>query len=582
MSKLGGRWSRPRGFASKMWIPDGAEYDRTLPDRYEKFCGDYLRFPEGVKGGLPVEWDNWQLDKISRPLLGLRWSATGRRVIRQALMVSGRGNAKTTKAAALALFFLVGMRERNPEIDLFALSSVQAGRMFRVVERFILAHPTLDRNLNISSHRKIVKVPETGGELVVRTGDANREVGLIPSLAIIDELLSQRNSDLWDAVRTSMGKRPDSVLLSFTTPAIGPESFAEGEYRRAKDVVADRSIAPHYLPIIFEADKDDDVFSPRTWRKANPALRSGFLAMDVVRSEAEAARRDPKELHSLKVFRCALWPEAGHGFLDMLQWDKAAVGLPPRERLAELPCFVGIDMGGWDDLTSACFLFWDREADVCYAMWKHWSTLRSYETLNHFTNGDWRRWDETDSCDLTIHTGKWVDGTEVADWVAEKAKEFKVISIGVDSYRSGELIRLLGDEGYGLPIQQLATTGKSMQAGTERIAAAVEAGQLRHSGDPLARWCASNAAVKYDAWQYPKVVKPDPDENRTKIDAVVAACFAADRWLWWERTQQDHIPDEGWLPWDEEDDKPADHFDNEDAPAPDGEERPEAYLPWDD
>ena len=63
----------------------------------------------------------------------------------------------------------------------------------------------------------------------------------------------------------------------------------------------------------------------------------------------------------------------------------------------------------------------------------------------------------------------------------------------------------------------------------------------------MARWCASNAQVKYDAWQFPKVVKPDPSEQRTKIDAVIALVFAADRWLAWEREGGEEEL-QAWLP----------------------------------
>ena len=199
-------------------------------------------------------WSPWQLDYISRPILGLRWKNTGRRVIRTAFFLSGRGNAKSTKASALSLFFLVGMGEATPEIDLFARSRVQAQRLFRVVARFVRASPVLDGNMNVSQHLKQVMVPQTGGELVVRSGDAEAELGLNPSLAVVDELLAQRNRDLHDAVRQAFGKRPEGLYLMLTTPAIGPETFAEQEYRQAKQIQADRSLDPSYLPIIFEAD----------------------------------------------------------------------------------------------------------------------------------------------------------------------------------------------------------------------------------------------------------------------------------------------------------------------------------------
>ena len=110
---------------------------------------------------------------------------------------------------------------------------------------------------------------------------------------------------------------------------------------------------------------------------------------------------------------------------------------------------------------------------------------------------------------------------------------------------------MLGEDGLGLPVQLLNQSAKAMQAGSERVQDLVKGGQLLHNGDPIARWCGANAQVKYDANLFPKVVKPDPNEQRTKIDAIIALCFAADRWLAWERDGGEHIP-EGWLPWDEE------------------------------
>ena len=221
----GGKEVQPDGFLSPLWVPDGAFYDESLPTQFEVFSRHYLRFPDGFKAGEPVVWAPWQLDRITRPILGLRWQNSGLRAIRTAFFLSGRGNAKTTLASAIALFYLLVIDEGNPEIDLFAKSRVQANRMFRVVSRFVRASEKLDTNCNVSNFLKQVIVPETGAELVVRSGDAESELGLNPSLAIVDELLAQPNRELWDTVRTSFGKRPEGLLISMTTPAIGPESF---------------------------------------------------------------------------------------------------------------------------------------------------------------------------------------------------------------------------------------------------------------------------------------------------------------------------------------------------------------------
>ena len=178
--------------------------------------------------------------------------------------------------------------DAQPDIDLFAVSREQADRVFKEASRFVQNSETLRGGYDIMSDRKIIHpagIRNFG--LHTRSGDSKAELGLRPTLAIIDELLSQRNRDLWDAIRTGMGKRPDSLLISFTTPDVQVETFAKKEYERAKAVTRDRSSAPDYLPIIFEPEPEDDPFDRQTWVKAAPALESGFLDWAAYESEAQ-------------------------------------------------------------------------------------------------------------------------------------------------------------------------------------------------------------------------------------------------------------------------------------------------------
>ena len=542
-----GEWDKPTAdFSKPIWIPDGAYYDASLPMGFELFSRTLLNFTDGFKQGEPIVWADWQLDDLVRPMLGLRWSDTGRRVTRKVFFLAGRGNAKTTLAAAIGLFGLTAM-DKNPEVDLFARSKEQADRMFKTIRAFVYAEPEFDKMMNVSVQVKKIHMLDGVGELVVRSGDAEAELGLNPTIALVDELLAQRNRDLWDAINTAFGKRPEGLLITMTTPSVNVETFAEEEYNNAKAISKNRELDPTYLPVIYEAGEDDDPFDRQTWLKANPGIESGFIDEQIIASEASAAQRDPTQLHSFKVYRCALWAQAGHGFLDMTQWDLGAGEMPSVEFLETLPCFMGLDMSATNDLTSVCLLWWDEKAEQAYAAWEHWTLEKIAAEMTKFTHGQWPVWLDADTTKVNVSNRSWVDHEDVAERVIELYDQFGPYGVGIDSYRARSLNKLLGPDGAGLPIQQLRTTGKSLQAGSEHFAKLVAGQAVRHNGDPIARWCASNATVKYDAENYPKVVKPDPNEQRTKIDAVVAACFAADRWLGWERDGGEHIP-QGWLP----------------------------------
>ena len=347
------------------------------------------------------------------------------------------------------------------------------------------------------------------------------------------------------ALRWASG--PTSLLISFTTPDVSVETFAKKEYDRAKAVAANRASLPDYLPIIFEASEQDEPFDRQTWVKAAPALESGFLDWAAYESEAHEAKLDPTALHSFKVYRLAIWADSGHGYLDMTLWDRNISELPDREYLASLPCFFGLDMALNEDLTSLAMIFRDDHKGCLWAIWRHWMTDVTFRRVNNFTHGDFGLWVKEASVDIHEYQGNYVDGREVADQTAELALEFKPFAIGVDSFRSREMHKLLGEDGYGFQVDLLSQTGRSMQAATERISAEVAAQRLLHNGDGVARWAAANCEVKYDVYGFPKVLKLGGEpKSPIKIDPIDALLMACDRMLQWEKEGEQVA--EAWLP----------------------------------
>ena len=554
--KRGGRWISPKELhGGSLWLPEGARFDPEQPRRFERWCFKNLVFPAGFGGGKPVIWQEWQREHIIYPLLGLFWDdppedvPVGSRVVQQMFYLSARGTGKTTIAAALALWVLDDGWDPQPDIDLFAVSREQADRVFREAARFVQNSETLRGRYDIMSDRKIIHPAGVRNHgLYTRSGDSKAELGLRPTLVIFDELLSQRNRDLWDAARTGMGKRPESLLLSFTTPDVQVETFARQEYEQACRVRDDRAAYPHYLPVIFEADPDDDPFDEKTWEKAAPALGGQFLDRGVYRREAEEARHDPLAMRAFLVYRLAIWADAGGGWLDMGQWRKSAVEMPSREELAEMTCFFGLDMAANDDLASLAMLFVDNERGVLWVMWRHWMTDLTKRRVDKETQGALTRWMAEDNVDIWEFQGGWIDGPDVAEQVNDLAAEFRPEDIGIDSFRSREMFKMLGEEGLGWKVTLLRSTGRSMQAATERVAGEVGATRLRHNGDRVAEWAAGNCDVKYDPSGFPKVVKRGGDPTSPlKIDPLDALLMAMDRMLAWER-EGGEFEAQAWLP----------------------------------
>ena len=523
------------------WLPSDSYYDASLPDKFEQFCYDYLVWPHGFRAGEPIVWADWQRDRVIRPMFGIRRKATDLRRIRTVFICAARGIGKTTFAGALGLFGLAAMNEPAPNVDLFAFSKPQASLMFKAIAHLVRNSPVLAQELSVKDASKVVEYKRTGGELVARTGDDNAEVGLNGHMILFDELLSQKDRALWDVIVTSMGKRPEGVLIVLTTPSKKVQVFAKREYMNAKEIQVDRKLDESYIPIIFEADKDDDMFAESTWHKACPALADKYIDIEIYRSEANAAQRDATKLHAFKVFRLALWADSGHGYINMDKWDENIADPPSIEDLVEMKCYIGVDMAGTTDIASACLLFYDDAAETCYALWRHWTTEVMSEKLNEWTQGLWSLWVQNPSVHVSEAKGRWISAVEVANTVIQDSDVFEPIGIGIDSFRSHELNKEFSE--YELPVQLLAQTGRAMQASIERVSAMTSANKLFHNGDPIARWACNNADVIYDSQGYPKVVKKDLEERCVRIDPVDALCMAMDRRLEDERTPTEQVLD---------------------------------------
>ena len=571
MSKLGGKLTKPTGFKHAIWIPDGCDYDPLLPDHFEEFCSSFMKFPDGHRAGQPIAWSDWQRDLIIRPTWGLRWKDSGLRTIRTRFFLSARKTAKSTLAAAEAVWASINLPPSSIQVDLYAVSKPQASIVFDIVSSLIDTSPQLDEHFTISYQMKkaIHQIEDSRGIITIRSGDAKAELGRNPDISYLDELLAQRNRFLFDAIRTSAGGKPESLFAMMTTPDLTPQSFAREEYNYAKSISSDRSINATYLPVIFEADKDDDPFDRKTWIKAAPAL-GDFLDENVYADEAARAKDNPIALHSFKVFRLALWAEAGTNFISMDDWTRNNSEFPSTDALREMPCFFGLDMSSSKDLSSLCVAWWDAEREYLWASWRHWSTEKMAADLDELTHGRWKVWRKDPNVDLTICPGGLIDMKSVSDEISELFALFNPVWIGHDSFRNPEIGHYLGPEGADLPLQHLHQGGMQMQAALERVGGLVAAGHLKHNGDPVAAWCVQNSEVKYDSNGYPKLQKMD-GITRLRIDAVQALMNAVDRLNAYERDGVEQ-PGRIWLPLDYEESL----LDDEEAV----EEESEKVLTW--
>src|SRR5262245_61050160 len=153
--------------------------------------------------------------------------ATGRddkRTVRTAVLSVGRGNGKTTLAAALALCHLAGPEaESRREVYSAANDRFQASRIFNELAAIVQHVPWLEKRLSIRRYPKEIENFETGSLFASLSADAPTKHGLAPSFVVYDELGQASSRELLDAFTTAMGKRAEPLMLVISTQAARDE-----------------------------------------------------------------------------------------------------------------------------------------------------------------------------------------------------------------------------------------------------------------------------------------------------------------------------------------------------------------------
>lgn len=518
--------SPPRGCPP---LPPGAKYDPARADRVVRFFTDVLVHPSGVFSGQPLKPADWQEFELLRPMYGyVKWSEQFGEWVPQYSKVwleLPRGAAKTTTMSGLSLFELVAAEDNMPRVYSAAKDRDQAGLVFDSAAVLVEAQPVLSNELKVTRHKKEIEYPGNSGLYKVLASDATGNLGLNPTCTMFDEIVSQPNRDLYDALTTGEGKRKWSRMVMATTAGSNPASFARLEHDVSVQVRDNPALEPSRLVIIYGLKEGDDWESEEVWRKRNPGINAGYVSIDKYREQYKEALLDPTKALAFKTFRLNDWTSQTAEYIPIEQWNDCKSEIDVA-KLEGKPCWGGLDLAATSDLTSLCWLFEDPEnPGGVMLLWRNWCAGAAYGGLIDATAGLFRTWVDLDWC--TVSNRNVIDYDQVHDALEIDCRRFDVQEIGFDQWNIGQTRAKL--EAWGIEHKALSQGGPLSGASAELVRLTT-ARLLRHTGDPVAAWGVACASAAYDVNQRLRVSRPAWAERTRRIDPVMAAIMAVDRW----------------------------------------------------
>lgn len=412
----------------------------------------------------------------------------------ETLVIIPKKNYKTTTLAALALFHLD--TTMDAECVIGAASRDQATILFDQAQGFIRRSEALQERLVAKpGYRRIHSLLDSG-RIRVLAADVDTADGIIPTLALVDELHRHKSAGLYGVFRDGLGPR-DGQMITIST-AGDHESSPLGVLRAAAHRLPGRSEGRHRYT------RDGDSFALHEW-----ALQDG----DDVNDLEVVKLANPAAMHTVKSlkrrhdspsmlpwqwarFGCGLWIGAESWWLRAEVWDAAGGGEPlqPGEEIT-----VGFDGSRYGDATALVGCRLDDGLVQTLAVWERPENLPPHV-----------HWEVT-SNEVAAALDQIMTGYQVHRVLADPPLWQSEIE---------EWVRLYGDS----IVMRYPTMRSKMMAAVERFRTDLVAGAVTHAGDEVLTRHILAAQVRATRGGY--WVEKSRTGTGGNIDAAIAAVLA--------------------------------------------------------
>lgn len=483
-----------------------------------RFFMNELRHVKGKSAGKPFGLAPWQ-QHIVGSLFGWRRPDDTRRY-RKLYAEIPRKAGKSMLAMGIAVVTLYCDPEPGAEVYSCAADREQAAIVFETAKQNVLCNPELIRRSKVYQ-RSIVHYDSGGmprGAYKALSAEAGTKHGLSPSTIIFDELHAQPNSELWDVMTTGVGARQQPLIVAITTAGHDRNSVCWQEHQLACNIRDGILHNETVLPVVYCAGADDDWTSPAVWRKANPnigvSVPESFYADECLR-----ARQSPRFENTFRNWYLNQWTEQAVRWFALADWDACKSDLPP---LIGEPCWCGLDMSAVRDVTAFVMAFPLQDGYVAIVphFWIPEETASDKEKTDRVP---YRQWAQQGL--VTLTNGVTVDHDRVRYDINKLCEKYAIQEIAADRWNATQILTQLTEQD-GMNVVQHGQGYSAMNCPSKEFEKLVVSHKLRHDGNEVLRWMASNVSVDQDASGN---LKPTKNKSTGRIDGIVAGIMAVGR-----------------------------------------------------
>lgn len=508
------RWTRTQ--ADEKAVAAGCRFDLRAADKVRSFFPKFLVHSKGQFAGKPFELLDWQFTDILAPIFGWK-RKDGTRRFRKAFIEIPKKNGKSTLAAGVGLFMLVGDGEGGAEVYSTAAARDQAMIVHREAEMMVAKSEALQDELDVNKSTHTIRFPSRDSFYSAIASDADLKEGLNAHAIIIDELHAWKGNagrNFFNALRFAGRGRRQPLMFMITTAGDDDTSICYDQYKYAKQILnGEINDDTRFFAYIREADPGDNFEDEAVWKKANPSLGITINAEEFG-NDLREAKKTPSDWAVFLRYSFNIWMVAGaNPAIDPEDW-KACKADFTEEDLDGETALAAIDLSRKNDMTALALLFWLEALArfrVLFFYWLPEETVNAANTVQAIK--DWAEWGF-----IRVTEGNVTDYEQVRKEMAELFERFGVRSVAFDPLFAEEITQKLAEE-TGVERIEFAQTATNYAAPSAELERLVLGRLIEHNGNPVAAWNLSNLRWKTDSNNNKRPIKPSGPK---KIDGIVA------------------------------------------------------------
>lgn len=460
----------------------------------------------------------WQTDDIKLEpaqvfilvaIWGFRKRGTGRRRFTDVYIEMARKGAKSTLTSGVALYCLTSESEPGPQIIIGATTAEQAGKVFKPAQSMVRRSLDLQEAFNLTPWAKSITCDDNQGFIQPINSKGSTQDGWNPHVAITDELHAHKTAELHDVLKSAFGARRNPLMWRITTAGYNVQGVCFQQRAMVTKMLEGLVEADHYFGIIYTLDDGDEPLEPSNWIKANPLL--GITpSLESMKDYAKEAAINPGAMGEFKTKKLNIWTTSRGGWLNMEKWRRLPgnAKLQPGQRV-----WGGVDLAAVSDITAFALNWWNGEE--INTIGRYYLPEAAVEERTRRGDFTYKNWQEAGH--LVITPGERTDFHFIQNDILKAHRLYDLVGIGFDPHNATQTMNDLIDE--GVPVVEVRQGWRTMHPAMQHFEHAYLGQQIRHDGNPILTWAASNVVLRTDANGNKA---PDKQHSMDKIDPIVA------------------------------------------------------------